>query len=224
MDQVLTSVQHVPRCVRVFPVSHPPLPPPSLSSSGFVTVSPTFSPIKEIRDYNLHLKPQTVLDSHPFDWWSFLLSSSSKRPLSCEILFFISFHSPLSLSALSLSWPRTRTASLSSRGGACPIQARGTSLPITLLSSAVPSMVSIDLNNNRFPSRSVWNGSRASPTFSPAMNSGRLPNGPPPSQQQPKDPGSFPPLNQQNGPRPQESDRIIQPLTGLIVRACMFLP
>lgn len=67
------------------------------------------------------------------------------------------------------------------------------------------------------PRRNAWTtGSRASPTFSPAMNSGRLPNGPPPSQQQPKDTGSFPPLNQQNGARPQETDRILQSLTGLI--------
>ena len=38
-------------------------------------------------------------------------------------------------------------------------------------------------------------GSRASPTFSPALNSSRLPNGPLPSQQ-PKDAGSFPLTNQ----------------------------
>ena len=62
-----------------------PLPPPSLSSSGFVIVPPTFSSIKEIRDYNLHLRFQTVLDSHPFDWWSFLLSSSS------NVLFPVNF-------------------------------------------------------------------------------------------------------------------------------------
>ena len=54
------------------------------------------------------------------------------------------------------------------------------------------------------------------------MNSNRLPNGPPPSQQLPKDTGSFPPLNQQNGARPQETDRILQPLTGLIV--CTSMP
>lgn len=90
------------------------------------------------------------------------------------------------------------------------------SLPLPALSP-----VSIDLNVNPF-SRNVWTtGSRASPTFSPALNSGRLPNGPPPSQQ-PKDTGTFPPSNQQNGARPQETDRILQSLTGLIVRACVI--
>lgn len=87
------------------------------------------------------------------------------------------------------------------------------------LPSFHPPPVSFDLNV-RYLSRNAWTGSRASPTFSPALNSGRLPNGPPPSQQ-PKDTGLFPPLNQQNGARPQETDRILQPLTGLIVRACM---
>ena len=146
----------------------------------------------------------------------FPLISLKQRPLSCEISFSISFHSPLSLSALPLSC--LQTVRISSKGRVCPIQARGTSLPIALLSSSTPPPVSIDLNINRFPSRNAWNGSRASPTFSPALNPGRLPNGPPPSQQ-PKDAGSFPPLNQQNSARPQETDRIVQSLTGLIVRA-----
>jgi len=73
-----------------------PLPPPSLSSSGFVIVPPTFSSIKEIRDYNLHLRFQAVLDSHPFDWWSFLLSSSS------NVLFPVKFLSSGSISTLSV--------------------------------------------------------------------------------------------------------------------------
>jgi hypothetical protein len=65
-----------------------------LPSSGFATAPPTFSSIKEIRDYNLHLKPQTVLDSHPFDWWSFLLSSSSNdlfpvKSFSSSFLFIL---------------------------------------------------------------------------------------------------------------------------------------
>jgi len=53
------------------------------------------------------------------------------------------------------------------------------------------------------------------------MNPGRLPNGPPPPQQ-PKDTGPFPPLNQQNGARPQETDRNLQSLTGLIVCLSMI--
>ena len=92
-------------------------------------------------------------------------------------------------------------------------------LPASLATLLVPT----DLNDNRLLSRNAWNGSRASPTFSPGMNSGRLPNGPPPSQQQPKETSPFPPLNQQNGPRPQEFDRVLQPLTGLIVRTCILL-
>ena len=104
----------------------PPPPPPSLSSSGFATAPPTFSPITEIRDYNLHLKPKTVLDSHPFDWWSSLLSSSSNdlfpvNFLSSPPLFILHPPSALSLSCL-------QTVRASSRGRVCPIRTRGTSL------------------------------------------------------------------------------------------------
>lgn len=70
----------------------------------------------------------------------------------------------------------------------------------------------------------AWSGARASPTFSPANSPARLPNGPPPSNNQ----GAFPPLAGANGSRPQDAtqpqpqpqpqpqDRIIQSLTGLI--------
>ena len=63
----------------------------------------------------------------------------------------------------------------------------------------LPDQVSIYLNVNRFLSCNVWTtSSHASPTFSPALNPGRLPNGPPQPPQQSKDLGSFPPLDQQD--------------------------
>ena len=34
LDQVLTSAQHVPRCVRAFPVSHPPSPRPACQAAA----------------------------------------------------------------------------------------------------------------------------------------------------------------------------------------------
>ena len=126
LDRVLTSAQHVLHSVRVLHASHSPLPPPSLLSSGFVTTPPTFSPIKEIRDYNLHLNPQTVLDSHPFDWWSFSLSSSANVLFPVKSFSSSSRSILHSLSALSLSCLPTVT--LSREGRVCPIQARGTSL------------------------------------------------------------------------------------------------
>ena len=139
-----------------------------------------------------------------------------QRPLSCEISFSsISFHS---LSALSLSC--LQTVRLSSRGRVCPIQVRGTSPTDYPPFISCPVTSFLYLNLNRF-SRNAWT-SRASPTFSPALNSNRLPNGPPPSHQQPKETGLFPPLNQQNGARPQETDPTLQSLTGLIVRACVI--
>ena len=102
-----------------------PPPPPSLQSSGFATAPPTFSSIKEIRDYNLHLTPQTVLDSHPFDWWSFLSSSSANDLFPVEFLSPPSRFILRSLLALSLSCQAVRT---SNGGKACQIRAHGASL------------------------------------------------------------------------------------------------
>ncbi|KAF8554378.1 hypothetical protein OG21DRAFT_1412629 [Imleria badia] len=60
--------------------------------------------------------------------------------------------------------------------------------------------------------RPAWSGARASPTFSPANTTSRLPNGPPAPQ------GSFPSLPAHaNGSRSQDApqDRVLQTLTGL---------
>ncbi|KAF9223412.1 hypothetical protein BS17DRAFT_754452 [Gyrodon lividus] len=66
----------------------------------------------------------------------------------------------------------------------------------------------------RYVRPQAWSGARASPTFSPANSSSRLPNGPPSANQ-----GGFPPLaGHTNGTRSQDAvqDRVIQPLVGLI--------
>jgi len=71
-----------------------------------------------------------------------------------------------------------------------------------------------DNNPRRIP---AWNGNRASPTFSPGMAPGRLPNGPQVQQPPPaKDPGAFPHLAQTNGNRPSDAERVLQALSGLI--------
>jgi hypothetical protein len=65
-------------------------------------------------------------------------------------------------------------------------------------------------------SRPAWSGARASPTFSPANTTSRLPNGPPAPAQ-----GSFPPLlAHANGTRSHDApqDRVLQNLAGLTVR------
>ena len=211
--------QHVLHCVRVLPRIPFPIPPPSLSSSGFATANPTFSSIKEIRDYNLHLNPQTVLDSHPFGWWSFLLSSPTNGLFPVKffssLLQFI-LHSRCRHYLYHVFQPSDQAA----REGYARFRPPVCLCPIALLPSLPLQPALVDLNAGFPLSRNAWAAARASPNFSPAMNSGRLPNGPPPSQQQqPKDTGSFPPLNQQNGARPQETDRTLQSLTGLIVCA-----
>jgi len=64
-------------------------------------------------------------------------------------------------------------------------------------------------------SRPAWSGPRASPTFSPANTTSRLPNGPPAPQ------GGFPPLPAHtNGTRSPDApqDRVLQILAGLTVR------
>ena len=102
----------------------------------------------------------------------------------------------------------------------CPIQTRGTSLAD--YSPAIPalSLVLIDLSADRSFSRPA-SGSRPSQTPSFAVKSGRLLDGPPP-QQLPEGAGPFVPLNRLNAARPQETDRHLQSLTGLIV--CISLP
>lgn len=67
-------------------------------------------------------------------------------------------------------------------------------------------------------SRSAWTGAKASPTYSPAAPSARLPNGPPSATA-----GGFPPLQQQqNGRTERPADKVLQQLTGLTVSFSPF--
>ena len=142
-------------------------PQPSLSSSDFAIASPTFSSIKEIQIYKLHLKPQTVLDRHLFNWWSFLLSSSSNDLFPAKFRSSPShliFHSPSALSLPCL----LQAITLSNGGRACLIQAHGaflvhcppsTSYPVTsflIRSAQTPHTVSLERRSVSFrvsPSR-----------------------------------------------------------------------
>jgi len=82
--------------------------------------------------------------------------------------------------------------------------------PTILTLDPPPGDQFVDLDWNHFPSHRGMGGRRTAPT------SNRLPNRPPASRK-PKDTGSSPPLNQQSGSLPKETDPILQSLAGLIV-------
>ena len=214
VDRVLTSAQHVLHCVRALPASHSPSPRQACRAAASSSFPRRSRPSKRfgIIIFISGSRPSLTVTLSTGG-----LSSYLPQPTSS---FLSNFFLLVSFSTLSVGVIFIMSSDRQNKQRGKPMPGSG---PRYVFDQPFPPSfppqwrISIDLNANRFPSRPAWNGSRASPTFSPALNPSRLPNGPPPPQQ-PKDTGPFPPLNQQNGARPQETDRNLQALTGLIVR------